>query len=654
MKQIPPYLPVLLGLGLFAYTSLATAATITVTTTIDSMDAFDQFCSLREAVHNASNNLQFSPVVNECAAGSAAVTDEIVLVGGATYTLTLPGGGNDQGDLDLFQNVPPFGLDVRIRSDFTPGQVTIRQTVVGQRVIENTGLRLDMQDILIRGGSVVGAGGGILNSGGMLTLNNVNIFSNSAFDGGGIHNTGTVFAFDSQFQLNSATFIGGGAIFNTGSGDVFLNNVLLRANTAPAGGAIYNAGDELMLFNGSSVSLNQANGSHGGAIFNQGTARLFVDGGLFENNTAQGNGGGIYTTAINPISVMNSSFVTHNAVRGGAVFAQGTAAIMVSGSTFRENSSGSHGGAIHLNDGTISGSVLESNTAFLGDGGAIYTIDGNINVINTTVRNNTAVSGGGIRTQDLTLTNSRIEMNSASDFGGGLRVTNRIRMSRAQVVNNTAANGAGLYMNAMNVLPASFIHQSLFRGNQATGKGGGIWLGSNTRIGNTTITLNGANNGGGGLYINDTADVTAVNMTVQGHLNGQDLHKFGTLRLQNSIISTPGQPDCTTSIENVLIISLGNNIADDASCFGLTQPSDLINTDPLLEALADNGGGTMTFVPGPTSLALNRGNNAGCAADPVNNVDQRNAPRPFAGTCDIGAHEAGAIAPADLFANGFE
>jgi len=653
MKQIPPYLPVLLGLGLFAYTSLATAATITVTTTIDSMDAFDQFCSLREAVHNARNNLQFSPVVNECVAGSAGVTDEIVLVGGATYTLTLPGGGNDQGDLDLFQNVPPFGLDVRIRSDFTPGQVTIRQTVVGQRVIENTGLRLDMQDILIRGGSVDGAGGGILNSGGMLTLNNVNIFSNSANAGGGIHNTGTVFAFDSQFQLNSATFIGGGAIFNTGSGDVFLNNVLLRANTAPAGGAIYNEGDELMLFNGSSVSLSQANGSHGGAIFNQGTARLAVNGALFENNTAQGNGGGIYTTALNPTSVMNSSFVTHNAVLGGAVFHLGTAALTVSGSSLRDNSSGSHGGAIYVTNGTISGSLLESNTAFLGEGGAIYGVN-NINVVNTTVRSNTAVSGGGIRAQLITLTGSRIEMNTATDFGGGLRVTNRGTLSRVQVVNNTAGSGAGLYLNSGGSQGPSGIRQSLFMGNQATGNGGGVWLGTNTLIGNTTITLNGANNGGGGLYINATADVTAVNMTVQGHLNGQDLHKFGTLRLQNSIISTPGQPDCTTSINNVEIISLGNNIADDASCFGLTQPSDRINTDPLLEVLADNGGGTMTFVPGPTSLALNRGNNAGCAADPVNNVDQRNAPRPFAGTCDIGAHEAGAIAPADLFANGFE
>lgn len=653
MKPIPSPLPALLGIGLLACAPLALAATINVTTTIDTMDAFDQVCSLREAVHNASNNLQFSPVIGECAAGSASMTDDIVLVGGATYMLTLAGAGNDQGDLDLFQNGMPISLEVRIQSTDNANQATIRQSVVGQRVIENLGLRLDIQDVLIRGGSINGVGGGILNSGGAMTLNNVNVFSNSANSGGGIHNSGTITAFDSQFQLNSATLIGGGAIFNTGTGDVFLNNVLLRANTAPAGGAVYNEGDELRLSNGSSAALNQANGTHGGAILNQGNARLTVNSALFENNTAQGNGGGIYITAQNSASIMNSSFINHNAVQGGAVFHQSTTDLLVSGSTFRDNSSGSDAGAIRIANGTISGSLFQNNTSFLGEGGAIY--GGNlINVVNTLVRNNTAVSGGGIRAQLINLTNSQLEMNTASDFGGGMRVTNRGTLSKVQIVNNSAANGAGMYLNSGGLLGASIIRQSLFMGNQATGKGGGVWLGTNARIGNTTITLNGANNGGGGLYINSTADVTAVNMTVQGHLNGQDLHKFGTLRLQNSIISTPGQPDCTTSIENVLIISLGHNIADDASCEGLTQPTDLINTDPQLEVLADNGGATMTFVPAPSSPARNTGNNAGCASDPVNNVDQRNAPRPFAGTCDIGAHEAGAIAPADLFANGFE
>src|SRR5690606_12217444 len=68
---------------------------IVVTTTDDSMDAFDQQCSLREALHNANTNSVYSPVVNECAGGSAAVTDVIVLVGGAEYHLTRPGTGDD-------------------------------------------------------------------------------------------------------------------------------------------------------------------------------------------------------------------------------------------------------------------------------------------------------------------------------------------------------------------------------------------------------------------------------------------------------------------------------------------------------------------------------------------------------------------------------
>jgi predicted outer membrane repeat protein len=627
---------------------------ITVSTVNDGIDEFDGVCSLREAIRNSNLN-QSSPVAGECASGSAVLTDEIVLLGGATYTLTVAGLGSEEGDLDLFQNVP-IEIDLRIRSS-NANQVTIRQNVAGQRVIDNNGLTVDLQNLLIRGGNVDGAGGGILNGGGKITASQLNIFSNSATAGGGIYTTGRFEATNSQLQLNTASFIGGGAIYSTGAGEVVLDNVMLRANSAPAGGAIYNEAGQLFLTNGCAVSLNQATSTHGGAIFNTANGDLLVSDAIFENNTAENEGGGIFTNAtFTQARVLNTSFVNHNATLGGAISARGTRAVNITNSTFVDNSSASDGGALRAVNSAIEGSRFENNTAFLGDGGAVF-IDVSLDVSNNTVfRDNTASNGGAIHAQFINMSDSRVEMNSSSGQGGGIRVSNFGEISGSQIVGNSASAGAGLYLSPTggnNQFPTE-ITRSLFMGNTATGKGGGLWLGKKVLIGNTTITLNGANDGGGGLYINDTSEVTAVNMTVQGHLNGQDLHKFGTLRLQNSIISTPGQPDCTTSIKNVEIISLGNNIADDASCFGLTQPSDRINTDPMLEPLADNGGSTMTFIPAPGSPARNAGSNAGCAAAPVNNVDQRKAPRPFASTCDIGAHEVGAVAPADLFGDGFE
>lgn len=63
---------------------------------------------------------------------------------------------------------------------------------------------------------------------------------------------------------------------------------------------------------------------------------------------------------------------------------------------------------------------------------------------------------------------------------------------------------------------------------------------------------------------------------------------------------------------------------------------DLINTDPLLDVLADNGGPTFTHRLLDSSPAIDAGG-------PCQSVDQRDFFR-FDGTCDIGAFEDGAAA----------
>src|SRR5690606_6589394 len=112
------------------------------------------------------------------------------------------------------------------------------------------------------------------------------------------------------------------------------------------------------------------------------------------------------------------------------------------------------------------------------------------------------------------------------------------------------------------------------------------------------------------------------------NVQGQDLHKMGSLTMQNSIISTPGQDDCTVSIENVTINSLGNNIADDASCLGLDQVGDMNSTDPLLAPLAFTSGDMQTHALLPGSPAIDMANAVACASAPIHSLDQREAARP--------------------------
>jgi hypothetical protein len=65
----------------------------------------------------------------------------------------------------------------------------------------------------------------------------------------------------------------------------------------------------------------------------------------------------------------------------------------------------------------------------------------------------------------------------------------------------------------------------------------------------------------------------------------------------------------------------------------------VVNADPLLGLLQDNGGPTWAMALGPGSAAIDAANDATCAAAPVNSLDQRGVTRPQGAHCDIEAFE---------------
>ncbi|MEO6249708.1 MAG: hypothetical protein ABIO59_03410, partial [Luteimonas sp.] len=160
---------------------------IALTTTADVMDGLDHLCSLREALSNANTNALFSPAVGECAAGSASITDVIVLAMSATYNLSIAGSGDNQGDLDMIAQPLIDGVGLRIRPIGGVGTApVIHQQVAGDRVMELHGANVDLVDFVLSGGSIDGAGGGIFNDEGVLSLSGMVVSGNSANAGGGI------------------------------------------------------------------------------------------------------------------------------------------------------------------------------------------------------------------------------------------------------------------------------------------------------------------------------------------------------------------------------------------------------------------------------------------------------------------------------------
>jgi len=90
----------------------------------------------------------------------------------------------------------------------------------------------------------------------------------------------------------------------------------------------------------------------------------------------------------------------------------------------------------------------------------------------------------------------------------------------------------------------------------------------------------------------------------------------------------------------------GYNLDSGASC-GLSRPTDLANTDPLLDPPTFNGGPTPTQTLLPGSPAINRG---GSRANGSPASDQRGVSRPQGAACDIGAYERVLSGEADLSA----
>ncbi len=206
--------------------------------------------------------------------------------------------------------------------------------------------------------------------------------------------------------------------------------------------------------------------------------------------------------------------------------------------------------------------------------------------------------------------------------------------------------GGGLFCQADCTLNNVTISDNAV-GTSAAGlvaQGGGLFvLGGTTRLRNVTVAGNTANSTGGGIA-----------------------RAAGTIRPRNSLFAGNtggGSPDCASSAAGV--VSEGYNlIRVNAGCVNSFVNNDQdgeqcgLPLEPLLAALAANGGPTETRSLGAGSPAIDHGDPLGCASwnpllaqDEPLVVDQRGELRPTDGdgdtvaTCDVGAFEVAAVAP---------
>lgn len=289
--------------------NVTTSPVYGVTKTADTADGVcDADCSLREAVSAANAN------------------PGAVLVPSGTYTLTIPGAGEDlnaTGDIDILAVISWYMESV---TTFVDGNGIERPLQIDPATTNR--VTAHIAGGTLRNGNVSGDGGGILLAApnDYLVLENVVISNNVATgNGAGLRSASRVTILNSTISGNSAGGSGGGLSFSGGADTtVEVKSSTISANQANSlssggGGGIHST-SRLRLEN-STVSGNGAWFS-GGGVFAGGTGSFEIRNSTIFNNSAENNadglgtGGGLRAESSSAASVITNSVLSNNAQAG--------------------------------------------------------------------------------------------------------------------------------------------------------------------------------------------------------------------------------------------------------------------------------------------------------------------------------------------------
>ena len=435
----------------------------------------------------------------------------------------------------------PISVDTQIDGS---GLITL-QAQTSRHFFVNSGVRLKLLNITLRDGVANG-------------------------DGGSIQNWGTV-EIDSSTVRDNATSLSfsGGAIVNYGT--LTVTNSLLEGNSGGSGGAVYPrwSGSRTYILNSvlrDNHALSDANG-WGGALLTWDGAVVVIEGSQLIGNTAI-DGGAVYNTTNSNLTLKDVTLTGNQASsEGGGIFNYET--LRIERSTIDNNSSALAGGGLFNLGGSVEilSSRLTGNQTTDGDG-----FGGNI------ANQELFIGVSNYRYGVVSLTDSTVAGGNAPFAGGGIHTSSALTITRSSLISNTTSGrGGGMYL-ALGLPGAgtALIQDSTIAGNQAADHGGGLYKESGPlAISFSTIAGNSAQQGGGNVYM--------------------DIGQTHATQLRGTILA---EGDC---VQNA-VSSQGDNLDSGASC-GLDASKDLINTDPLLGPLAENGGPTQTRLLLPGSPA---------------------------------------------------
>jgi predicted outer membrane repeat protein len=344
------------------------------------------------------------------------------------------------------------------------------------------------------------------------------------------------------------------------------------------------------------------------------------------------------------------------------------------------------GGVVTFNCGAAPVTITILSSKFISastsiDGGKLVTLSGGgtqhilyvsaavylglLNLSITNARNgfNAGQAISTAATSTLQMTNVNLSANGAAGGGGSALSTEGTTVIENSTFSSNFESAIGVGEGTLSVINSTFVdnHNDVYDGaairvisgtlivsgstfsnnSVATGSfgGGAIYTGGSATITNSTFTGNShPTHEGGAIFSMNDGSVTLRNVTISGNTAGAAggiaANNAGA---HNSIIAnnTPSNCDGTT-FNN----TSSYNLSSDESC-NFSGTGNLVNANPLLGALASNGGPTRTMALTAGSPAIDAGSPNPAGVDACAAFDQRNAARPQGLRCDIGAFEVG-------------
>lgn len=237
----------------------------------------------------------------------------------------------------------------------------------------------------------------------------------------------------------------------------------------------------------------------------------------------------------------------------------------------------------------FSNAILNYRGSNSGLGGGIWGFE--VTVYRSDFFGNNAGFGGGIGGLWTTVSYSSIWNNHASSDGGGLYSQNALALNKSTVSANSALRWGGGVLTAGDIVGPSYV-----------------MLSDSTVSGNSALV-------GGGAAVNGGVWSTVANSTIafnQEHPSSSDqclggLSAAPRLHMDSSIVARNTCNGVEDDInQHSPQVHGANNLVQQSTA---TLPADTIFADPLLAALANNGGPTQTHALLNGSPAIDRGNN---------------------------------------------